>query len=92
MAKIRRFTKPSKPRRTALIAINNIDSQVLVETNGVSMLRIINAIDGLKSILAKQIVEEARRNVGDDNAKIEKWIDEQTKADQVDRNVEINLN
>lgn len=50
------------------------------ETNGTPLVTIIGALDVLKKQLAEQLVEEARKQVGDDPDAIARWIDLQRQA------------
>lgn len=54
-----------------------------IQTNGVNKLEIVDFLESLVKVLARQIVEEARQHVGDDPKAQEKWIDSmRQKPDQ----------
>lgn len=63
--------------KTAIITItpDNPDKQMNIETGGVSKLVICDLLDVAMKSLARQIVEEARKHVGDDPEAQARWID-----------------
>jgi hypothetical protein len=71
--------------KTAVIKITptHPDLQVDVQLNGVAHIEVIEFLQSVQKILAKQMVDEARKHVGDDPKAQEKWLDMQRqKPDQ----------
>ncbi len=65
--------------KTAVIRITptHPDTQVDVQLNGVSHIEVIEFLQSVNKILARQMVDEARKQVGDDPKAQERWLDMQ---------------
>jgi hypothetical protein len=71
-------TSISKERKCVItLTPDNEKNQMDAQTGDVGALEIINMLRALEKHFARELVAEARKQVGNDDAAIEKWLDMQ---------------
>lgn len=66
--------------RVAVILVpENDDEEIVLSSNDVSYVKIIQALKGMQQILSQKMVADAEKIVGKDPKKVEKYLDDQIR-------------